>query len=98
MTTVFIPYEDGLRRDEDGLYRNEDGLYRNEDGRRHNKAPKFVLDIRICSRLFLLQAILREFKFSGMSVFLYFTCRKNCMYPLPADFVFSVVNKTGLVV
>lgn len=47
MATVFIPYEDGLRRDEDGLCRNE-------DGRRHDKAPKSVLDIRIRPLIFLL--------------------------------------------
>lgn len=45
MVTVFIPYEDGLRRDEDGFCRNE-------DGRRHDKAPKSVLDIRIRPLIF----------------------------------------------
>ena len=89
MATVFIPYEDGLRRDEDGLCRNE-------DGRRHDKAPKSVLDIRIRPLIFLLQAVLRQFRFSGMSVFIFFTCRKNCLYPLPADSVFSIVSETGL--
>ena len=52
MMTVFVLYEDGLRRDEDGLYRNE-------DGRRHNKASKSVLDTRVRLLTFLLQAILR---------------------------------------
>ncbi len=52
MMTVFVLYEDGLRRDEDGLYRNE-------DGRRHNKASKSVLDTRVRPLTFLLQAILR---------------------------------------
>ena len=52
MMTVFVLYEDGLRRDEDGLYCNE-------DGRRHNKASKSVLDTRVRPLTFLLQAILR---------------------------------------
>lgn len=89
MMTVFILYEDGLHCDEDGLYCNE-------DGRRHSKAPKSVLAIRSRLLFFLIQAILRQFRFSGMSVFLSFTCQKNSIYPLSADFVFSVVSLTGL--
>ena len=46
-TIVFISYEDELRHDGDGLYRNE-------DGRGHNKARKYVLDIRIRPLIFLL--------------------------------------------
>ncbi len=31
-----------------------------------------------------------------MLFFLSFTCHKDCIYPLSADFVFSIVSKTGL--